>query len=412
MAGVLLLAGPAGGAAAAELYLSAGAGIADATNSRFDDTAVNVDFDVGMPVGVVALGLAPVGRRHGWRFEVEGGYRYNDAEVVFFDDGRPDLAVDADSRLQATTLGANAVYEFDLGRGFRPFVGGGLGLAWVDYEINQYITEVRILEDDATALAYQLIAGLSMSLAPRWDLSLDYRFWQAPDIELEDVGGEPFDTDHSIHSAMLSLRYGFGGQASPVSLERPRRTAGWYLQAGYGPTRAKDAEIKNNIANFDAFDLGDTFTIGAGYTFAGPWRIELEAAHRQVEPELIDFNPEFGEDRANGQVRGRSLLGSVYYEPRWRLPFQPYAGIGAGVAWSDWDVSLNADGSAYLDDDATAAAFQVTLGACAALTGRLALTAEYRYWQTGLFDLEEPTGAPLRTELTMHSAMLGLRYRL
>jgi opacity protein-like surface antigen len=394
-------------AAAPSVYVSAGAGAADAPNGTFEGTGIHVDFDLGKPIGVLALG---VDFADGWRFELEGGYRYNDTEVVFFDDGRSDWAVDSESVLSANTLGLNAIYQFDPDWAFKPYLGAGLGAAWVDYEINQYITDVRMLDDSDTVLAYQLIAGLAMPLGEHWALGLDYRYWRAPQIELDDVNGEPFDTDHAQHSAMLHVRYGFGASVRRAPAPRPARQAGWYTALAGGPARAKDAEVKDNLTNFDAFDVGPAFALAAGYRFAGPWRLELEAARRRVEAELIDFNPEFGEDRANGHVRSTSLMASLAYEPDWKVPFQPYAAIGAGMVWSDWDVTLNQDGSTWVDDDASALAYQVAVGAVAPLTDRLAMTVEYRFWLSGQLDLAEPDGTPMRTELTVTSLMLGLRY--
>jgi hypothetical protein len=38
------------------------------------------------------------------------------------------------------------------------------------------------------------------------------------------------------------------------------------------------------------------------------------------------------------------------------------------------------------------------------------MTVEYRFWLSGQLDLAEPDGTPMRTELTVTSLMLGLRY--
>jgi opacity protein-like surface antigen len=213
---------------------------------------------------------------------------------------------------------------------------------------------------------------------------------------------------------MATVRYRFGDVPLPAKRGGApgARGDGWYVAARGGATFPKDAEIKDNRANFDAFDVGYAASLAAGYRLGTRWRLELEAARRRNEAELIDFNPEFGEDRASGHVRADSLMLNAAYQPAWDLPFQPFAGIGVGMAWSDWDVRLDTTGETYVDDDDSAWAIQFELGAAAALTERLSGSVSYRYWQTGLFDMTQPDGRDLRTELTVHGVTLGLRVAL
>lgn len=406
MGGLLaLLAGGAAAQSGRGVYVAAGAGAGYAPNGSFDGAASNVDFDLGRPIGMLALGFDT---GSGWRFELDAAYRYNDAEAVFFDDGRADLAPDADSRIAALGVAASALYGIELGRGFRPYLGAGAGVARIDYELRQFITGVEVLDDRDTALTYQLIAGFGLNLSPRLDLSADYRFWEAPEIELDSADGS-VETAHRVHSVTVNLRYRLSGRA-PAPVRQRRSGQGWYVSASLGPSFAKDAEIKNNIANFDAFDVGSVMGVAAGFDWPGPWRAEIELSNRRNEAELVDFNPEFGEDRADGRVEARSLMANVVYEPRWHVAFQPYALLGVGMAHADWRVRLDGDGSIYVDDDDRAEAFQVAFGAAAPITSRLTVTAEYRYWMTALFDFAEPDGRPLRTEHTVHAVMLGVRF--
>jgi opacity protein-like surface antigen len=408
---LVMAASAAAGADAPRVYLAAGVGAGYAANGSLDGLDARVDFDLGRPIASVALGLDT---ERGWRFELDGSYRYNDAEVVFFDDGQAaDLAPDADSRISAWSVAASALYGFDLGRAFRPYLGAGIGVAWVDYGIDQHISGAGLLDGRDTVPAYQLIAGFELNLTRRFDLLVDYRYWRAPGIRVEGAEGlGSVETDHRVHSTMVNLRYTPARRTAAPRSRPDDARRGWYLHGNAGMSFAKDAEIKDNIANFDAFDIGTTATLAVGWTFRERWRLELEGSQRRNEAELIDFNPDFGENRASGRVRANSLMVNVIYQPGWNTAFRPYVGLGVGRAWSDWDVRLQADRSTYVDDKDAAAAFQVTLGAAAALTGRLAVTAEYRYWMTALFDLEEPDGRPMRTEHTVHSVLLGLRYTL
>ena len=412
------LAAITGGGAAADTgtdgrawYLGGGLGAGRADNG--DAVGGRVDFDLGRPMAMLVGGMS-LGDR--WRLELDAAHRGNDSEVVYFPGGGADVQPDSDSTLTARSIGASVLRRFDAGTGFRPYLGAGVAVARVDYELTEYITGRRLLDDRDTALAYQLVAGIELPLTARLDLATEYRLWHAPDIELEDVAGEEFDTDHRVQSVMATLRYRLGGDSAAgpaLAGAAPRRPGpGWYVAAAGGATFPKDAEIKNNLANFDAFDVGYAASLAAGYRFGNGWRVELEAARRRNEAELIDFNPEFGEDRASGAVRAHSVLVNAAYHPAWGLPFQPFAALGVGMAWSDWDVRLDTTGETYVDDDDAAWAFQVELGAAAALTERLTGTVSYRYWQTGLFDMAQPDGRDLRTELTVHGVTLGLVFAL
>lgn len=402
---------PQAAAQTAEFYVRAGVGAGQAPNAAAGVT--NVDFDLGRPIGTLAFGI----ETGPWRFELDGGYRFNDAEVVFFGDGRGDVAPNTDSGISARSLELNVIRSFELG-GLRPYLGIGVGGARIDYELTEYITERLLLDDEDSVLSYQWLAGFELPLSRRLAFTGEYRSWFARDIELTDVAGAAFATDHQVRSATVGVRYRFGrglvrADAAP---RQPGRSAGWYLGVAAGPSFAKDAEIKDNRANFDAFDVGPFVALSVGYDFAGPWRVGVELAHRRHEAELIDFNPEFGEDRASGRVEADSLMLNVAYQPRWRLPFQPFVALGAGMAWSDWDVRLDTDrfapaSNVYVDDSDSAAAVQLLLGVAAPLTPRLQAVAEYRYWMTGLFDMTQPDGRELRTEHVVHGAMLGLRYR-
>lgn len=393
-------------AADGHFYVSGGIGAGHAPNGTLEGSRGEIDYDLGRPIGGVAAGFDAGSR---WRFELDASYRVNDAEVLFFDDARADVAPDPDSRIRALGAALSAIRTFDGPAGLRPYVGVGAGAARVNYRFSPDGGAAAPVDDRDTAFAYQVIAGLDLGITRRLELAADYRYWRVPDFQVSSDAGDTLESSHEVHSAMLHLRYRLG-ERPLAGLEPAVEDRRWYVSAAAGSSFAKDAEIKNNVANFDAFDVGSVISVAAGYDLRGPWRFELEASRRRNEAELVDFNPDVGEFRASGDVRSVSLLANVAYEGRRRSGFRPYAALGVGAARSSWDVSLDGDGSLYVDDSDTAGAFQVVFGAAAPLGRSLETVVEYRYWMTGLFDLEEPDGRPMRTELTVHSVMFGLRY--
>lgn len=76
------------------------------------------------------------------------------------------------TNLTQTTLMANALFDIPMSERFTLSIGGGLGIDWVDTGAG----DVGMYSGSDTALAYQLIAGLSYDLADNIDLTLNYRY--------------------------------------------------------------------------------------------------------------------------------------------------------------------------------------------------------------------------------------------
>ena len=74
------------------------------------------------------------------------------------------------------------------------------------------------------SIAYQGIAGASLSLTDQLDLTLDYRYFAAPDVELSLNSGGQADSSYRSHNIMLGLRFSFGAPepaATPVQAPAP-----------------------------------------------------------------------------------------------------------------------------------------------------------------------------------------------
>ncbi|MCZ6643857.1 MAG: porin family protein, partial [Gammaproteobacteria bacterium] len=176
-------------------YVGLGTGIVYAPNERFDETPVLLDYDLGFRVGTLTLGYRFDG---GWRAELEAAYRRNGLEIIEFDDERGLINTGLSDAVDTASLMVNALYEFDLGLSLRPYVGIGLGLARVDYELSEYGTGAVILDDSETAFAYQFLVGVGVPLGRRFHLSADYRYWRNVEIDLHLETGEPVSSDHPV----------------------------------------------------------------------------------------------------------------------------------------------------------------------------------------------------------------------
>jgi OmpA-OmpF porin, OOP family len=114
----------------------------------------------------------------------------------------------------------NGVLDFGDDDGVQGFVGGGIGVARVKHDAA--LTEFgSFLNDSDTGLAWQAIAGVRAPISGNWDVGLKYRFFNAPNVDLVDIGGRANSTRYRSHSLLGSLIYNFGGEAPPPPVVAP-----------------------------------------------------------------------------------------------------------------------------------------------------------------------------------------------
>jgi opacity protein-like surface antigen len=161
------------------------------------------EYDTGWVAG---LGF---GYRYGngWSAEIDWEYRTNDNDSVNFSDG---TNFD-DGDIASNIFYLNGYYTFDLpGRGFRPFVGAGVG--WVqeiDLDLESGGRE-RSYSGDGD-FAWQIMAGLEADLADSWRLQGELRYTQLAGVDLDAEGGAGRITglDYDAWSVGIGLVYDF-----------------------------------------------------------------------------------------------------------------------------------------------------------------------------------------------------------
>lgn len=418
LGGLLLLiaAVAASDQAAAEVsfdwYAKLGLGWSYPDDLQMNELGGKAEFDLGLPVVSAAFG-ATIGDN--WRLEIEASRLHNEFEVLSL--LQAGIAIDPEptDSLDADTISLNLLRDFRVGRALRPYFGVGIGLTHAQLELQesgiQGISFTRppreIIDDDDQALAYQIIAGFVVPFSRRWELGVEYRFWQAPELEFTDTDNQKLDLEHSVHSGWLQLGYHFNDRPRPQT--RTSNSAhGWYLSAAGGVSYATDSEIDGSLANYDAFDLGPIYLLTAGYDPGGKWRYEIEWSQRKNDVEIVDFNPERGERTASGRVRADALMINALRR------FQPGAGIrsflgsGIGAVAASYDVKTR-DGD-FTDDETTGIAVQFIAGFEISLTPHLTFTADYRPWITNKMSYELSNGTDVKSFHLVHSASLGLRY--
>jgi OOP family OmpA-OmpF porin len=137
----------------------------------------------------------------GPRVEVEGVHRDNQAVVG----GGPFNVFGASKG--DTAIMANVMYDFNAGGTFVPYVGAGIGIAFVR-------TSALNIATDSTEFAYQAILGVGYNIDTMFRVNLDARYYGTTNPYL---GGTSYNNNNI--SAMLSLQVKFG--APPAAAPPP-----------------------------------------------------------------------------------------------------------------------------------------------------------------------------------------------
>jgi OOP family OmpA-OmpF porin len=183
----------------------------------------DIEFRSGGALGALDMNMSSdwgwaaggtVGFRHGdgVRTEFEGMYRTNQAKDLSV------LGFDVPMEGDLTTYSAmlNLLYDIDLGSMVVPYVGFGLGAAYV--EANN--VDIKALSGGASfndsdwAFAYQGIVGVNLRIDDNIDLFADYRYFSTYDLSLKDnyppIGpGTRVNDEYTSHTVLAGLRYTF-----------------------------------------------------------------------------------------------------------------------------------------------------------------------------------------------------------
>lgn len=169
---------------------------------------------MGQDTGWAAIAALGYAYSNNWRFEIEGGYRHNQFSDLTPTGGIPGAAL---GNLDAYTLMANGLYDFNAGSGVTLTIGGGVG---ADYARLKSATLAPAFNGDDVALAFQAYAGLSVPVASWLDMTMNYRFLYVPDLKLEDQDTVAPSVAHvdvkDLKQHTVTLGFRFGSHAEPV----------------------------------------------------------------------------------------------------------------------------------------------------------------------------------------------------
>lgn len=195
--------------------------------ATIDSTTVDhkAGYDVGGTVGY-DLGAVRLEAEVGYRAATVTGLRSTTTfpavtaagGTVFAPGGTYDYA---GGRTSALSFMVNALWDFGDDDGVQGFVGPGLGVARVKSRL-ALNTNGDGLNDSDTVVAWQAIAGIRAPISDNIDVSLKYRFFNAPGVELVDIAGRQWYGRFRSHSIMGGLVFNFGApEPEPVAAPEP-----------------------------------------------------------------------------------------------------------------------------------------------------------------------------------------------
>ncbi|MEM9225167.1 MAG: outer membrane beta-barrel protein, partial [Pseudomonadota bacterium] len=124
-----------------------------------------------------------------------------------------DVVANGQGDISQTAIYANVYYDFALDSPIQPYVGAGLGIADVDVKFNP--SDVGIIDDSETKLAYQFKAGVTYKLANQWEVFGEYAYRATEDIEVNnDLFPGTLDIENEQNVFSFGARYRFGAHSA------------------------------------------------------------------------------------------------------------------------------------------------------------------------------------------------------
>jgi len=167
-----------------------------------------------------------------FRIEAEVAYkraRVDDIETTIFLPGNgfrtgtvqaPSIIAPAGGgRTSALSFMINGMLDFGDDDGVSGFVGGGVGMARVDYNnIRAFENQGAAIDDSDTRFAWQIVAGVRQAITDNIDVTVRYRFFNVDNVRTVDFRGFESESRFRSHSLLGGITFNFGGR-EPIATQ-------------------------------------------------------------------------------------------------------------------------------------------------------------------------------------------------
>jgi OOP family OmpA-OmpF porin len=144
--------------------------------------------------------------------------------------GTPDLFPAGGGRTSALSFMINGMLDFGDDDGISGFVGGGVGIARVDYNnVRAFSNQAALIDDSDSRFAWQVVAGVRQAISDNIDITVRYRFFNADNIRTVDFRGFESESRFRSHSLLGGITFNFGAPPEPEPI--PPCPPGWTRDA-------------------------------------------------------------------------------------------------------------------------------------------------------------------------------------
>lgn len=187
----------------------------------------DIDFGIGGVTEEIDLnhdygfdGSAFIGYDLGaFRIEAEVAYKAADLEHLTFAPFPEEPAggsTNVFSFMANGVLDINALLNVGNYNGPSFFIGGGPGVAGINFDDLHSVAFPAVnFDGDDTAFAWQLIAGLRQPITDSIDVTLRYRFFDVPGLQIPTFAGTDEDATFRSHSILGGITFNFGAPPPP-----------------------------------------------------------------------------------------------------------------------------------------------------------------------------------------------------
>ena len=119
-----------------------------------------------------------------------------------------DVVADGRGEINQTGLFANAYYDFPVNIAVKPYVGGGIGVSFVDVDYSP--SDIAVIDQDETLFAYQVKAGASYQLSSPIELFGEVAYRATDDFKGDNVlFPGSLDIENTQTTFSIGARYTF-----------------------------------------------------------------------------------------------------------------------------------------------------------------------------------------------------------
>lgn len=116
----------------------------------------------------------------------------------------------ADGDASSLAFMVNGYYDLENESKYTPYVGGGIGYAYVEFEQYETNANPNILSDSGNAFAYQAMAGVEYELEERIGLTAEYRYFATGEIDVTTtLGNNTTELPYRNHSFLVGVNMKF-----------------------------------------------------------------------------------------------------------------------------------------------------------------------------------------------------------